>query len=229
MPRKTSKQLDSEIFFGLKLDPEQRVLRDTLFNDDIDIVFVNAPAGCGKTLISVGCADILVNNGHYDKLLYLFSPTQYHIAGFLPGSQEEKESPYTTPLCDALIKLGHNPTTVIVSEDNVENVKNGNAWVEAKSHIYMRGCNFENRFIIIDEAQNFTFDEMKKVLTRINDAQSKTVVIGHSGQCDIVGNISGFEPYMDWFSDMPRCAICKLKTNHRGWLSTHADKMNRPH
>ena len=94
MPKKTGKKIDTEMFFGLNLDDEQKVLRDTLLNEDIDIVFVNAPAGCGKTLISVGCADILVNNGHYDKLLYLFSTTQYHIAGFLPGSQEDKELPF---------------------------------------------------------------------------------------------------------------------------------------
>lgn len=225
MPKKVVKPIDGDMFFGLRLDDEQKQFRDSLLNEEIDIVFVNAPAGCGKTLISVGCADILVNSNYYDKLLYLFSATQYHVAGFLPGSQEDKEFPYVTPLYDALIKLGHNPSVAIASENNVDNIKNGNAWVEAKSHIYLRGCNFENRFIIIDEAQNFTFDEMKKTLTRVNDKNSKVVVIGHTGQCDIAYGQSGFAAYMKWFANMPRASICTLSTNHRGWLSTHADRL----
>ena len=80
-----------------------------------------------------------------------------------------------------------------------------------------------NKVVIIDEAQNFTAGELKKVLTRIHDS-CKVIVIGHTGQIDIQGG-SGFERYLEYFSGHERCAVCKLTTNHRGWLATFADAL----
>jgi phosphate starvation-inducible protein PhoH len=77
--------------------------------------------------------------------------------------------------------------------------------------------------VIIDEAQNYTVGELKKVLTRIHDT-SKVIVIGHTGQIDIKGE-SGFAKYMAWFEGQERCEVCQLTKNYRGWLSTYADML----
>lgn len=87
----------------------------------------------------------------------------------------------------------------------------------------MRGSNMSNKIIIIDEAQNFTAAELKKVLTRIHD-DSKAIVIGHTGQIDIYGN-SGFARYLKHFEGEAQCQVCQLSINHRGWISTHADSL----
>jgi predicted ribonuclease YlaK len=61
------------------------------------------------------------------------------------------------------------------------------------------------------------------VFTRIHD-NCKVIVIGHTGQIDIRGG-SGFARYLEHFDGQDRCAVCKLTTNHRGWLSTYADEL----
>ena len=75
--------------------------------------------------------------------------------------------------------------------------------------------------------KNTYVDELKKILTRIIDESTKTIVIGHSGQCDLYKNPqrSGFEPYLNHFKNQPRCACCELHTNHRGWVAQHADNL----
>ena len=86
--------------------------------------------------------------------------------------------------------------------------------------------NFENKVVIIDESQNLYLDELKKVLTRIND-NCKTIVIGHTGQIDLYHNPehSGFARYIEHFKNDERTAVCELTKNYRGWVSTHADEL----
>ena len=94
------------------------------------------------------------------------------------------------------------------------------------THTFLRGTNFENKVVIVDEAQNFYFDELKKVLTRVHDS-CKVIVIGHDGQNDLISNPerSGFVPYMEWFNNDERTAVCRLEKNYRGWISQHADDL----
>ena len=94
------------------------------------------------------------------------------------------------------------------------------------THTFLRGVNFENKVVIIDEAQNYYFDELMKVLTRIHDS-CKVIVIGHDGQIDLYKNPerSGFVRYMNWFLGDERCEVCELKKNYRGWISEHADNL----
>ena len=69
-------------------------------------------------------------------------------------------------------------------------------------------------------------DELKKVLTRIHD-NCKTIVIGHSGQCDLYHypERSGFAPYIEHFKDEPYAQVCELTKNYRGIVSTKADEL----
>ena len=219
------KNIDGHPFYGILLDDEQKEFVNAILNPEKLIIFANAKAGTGKTLMSVATANLLVQHNVYDGIVYIVSPVQEEKLGFLPGSADEKISIYTAPLYDALIKLGINPYTAVIQE-GVENQKNGTGYIDCISHVYLRGCNLENKVVIIEETQNMYVDELKKVLTRISDT-SKTIVIGHSGQCDLYHHPenSGFVKYIEHFKDKDYAQICELNNNHRGIVSSWADEL----
>ena len=92
------KTVEGHPFYGLKLDNEQKEFVNAILNPDKLIVFANARAGTGKTLMAVAAANLLVQHGEYDGIVYIVSPVQEEKLGFLPGSADEKVSIYTTPL-----------------------------------------------------------------------------------------------------------------------------------
>lgn len=178
-----------------------------------------------NTLIAVATANLLVQYGLYDGIVYVVSPVQEEKSGFLPGDADSKTKVYTAPLYDALVKLNINPFTA-VNQESIMNQKDGAGYIDCVSHLWLRGCNLERKIVVVEESQNFYTDELKKVLTRISDT-SKTIVIGHSGQCDLYhySERSGFEPYIEHFKNEPYAQICNLTINHRGKVSTHADEL----
>ena len=212
--------------FGPKLDEYQKIYVDSIFNNQLTIV--NAPAGTGKTTLAVACAKIIGMD-----LLYVFAPVEENKMGFRPGTQMEKEGNYLGPLQSALLEIGENPMNCLYNEDRATDpkmgketmrlVKEGSIWVYAKSHIFARGTNIKNKFLIIDEAQNFTKCELKKLLTRVHD-DVRIVMSGHLGQCDINPSASGFAEYIEFFRNKDYCQICELKKNFRGKLATDADQ-----
>ena len=220
------KTLDDHPFYGLKLDDDQKIFRDAIWNPEKLIVFCNAKAGTGKTLIATATADLLVQYGRYEGIVYISAPTQESKLGFLPGEITEKTFIYNEPFFEALIKLNINPQTKVKQLLKIEDQKNGMGYIDAITHVYLRGCNFENKVVILDETQNYYCDELKKTLTRMSD-NCKVIVIGHSGQIDLYHNPenSGFIRYLNHFKDDSRTEVCELKTNHRGWISSHADDL----
>lgn len=220
--------LDDILFYGLTLDKEQKAFRDAIYNPKTKIIICNAKAGTGKTTISVGVANLMVQYGYYNGIVYIASPTNEQRQGYLPGDQEEKSAPYMEPLLDALYTINLDPNQVIISENNTEALKNGSAYIQFTVDTYLRGCNFENKIVIVDEAQNFYGANLKKTLTRIHD-NCKVIIIGHSEQCDLYKHPenSGFVQYLNAFKNMDdeRLAICNLTTNHRGWISTICDNV----
>ena len=219
------KNIDGHPFYGILLDDEQKEFVNAILNPEKLIIFANAKAGTGKTLMAVATANLLVQHNVYDGIVYIVSPVQEEKSGFLPGDADSKTKVYTAPLYDALAKLNINPYTA-VNQESIVNQKNGTGYIDCVSHLWLRGCNLENKVIIVEESQNFYKDELKKVLTRVSDT-SKTIVIGHSGQCDLYHNPerSGFAPYINHFQDELYAQICELNTNHRGKVSTHADEL----
>lgn len=208
----------AELFYGLNLTEEQKVYADSIFDNQLTIV--NAPSGTGKTTIAVGVAHILQM-----PLVYTFSPVEERVLGASPGTIEEKESKYITPLIDALEEIGEDPRFAIYREEDPELIQN-QSWVTAESHVFMRGSNIKDSVLIIDEAQNMTRGEIKKVLTRVHDS-TKVVLIGHDGQCDLrKREKSGFIPYLNHFKDEPYAQVCELTKNFRGVLATKADELS---
>ena len=88
--RDPPKDLKNHIFYGLNLDAEQILFRDAIYSKDNDIVFCEAAAGTGKTLISVATAILMCEYGMYDGITYIVAPTQEEKLGFLPGDAESK-------------------------------------------------------------------------------------------------------------------------------------------
>lgn len=211
-------------FYGMDLNDEQKAFRDAIWNPDNDVVMCNAKAGTGKTTIAIGVANLLVKYGFFKEIIYIVSPTQEEKQGYLPGTQEEKNAPYMEPLYEALVKIGENPNLLVVQGDD-EGSKYG-GYVRCMTHTYTRGVNFENAVIVCDESQNYFGDELKKVLTRIC-ANCKTIVIGHTGQCDLYKHPekSGFSKYLEHFRGHDHAEICELNQNYRGWVSQWADML----
>lgn len=208
----------NNLFFGLgpKLTNEQKIYLDSIFDHQLTIV--NAASGTGKSTLAVGAAKLLNK-----PLYYIFSPVEEQTMGFTPGSVEEKEQKYIQPLLDALLEINEEPSQVVYKEENIEAIKQGKVWVYPKSHVFTRGINIKDATVIIDEAQNFTKSELKKVLTRIHDS-CKVIVIGHEGQIDLENpRDSGFKRVLEHFETEDYAKICKLTTNFRGKLAQRAD------
>ena len=210
--------------FDFDLDEQQKVFVAAVKSEGKTIVFCNAAAGTGKTTLAIGTANMLVKDkrNELDGIVYIVSPYGEGKQGYLPGSITEKSEVYYEPAYQAMIECGLNPNADVYDE-SMTGKKKGTGFIKLLTHTYLRGTNFEKKVVIIDEAQNFTAAELKKVLTRIHD-NCKVIVIGHTGQVDITGQ-SGFARYIEHFRDQDRCAVCELTINHRGWLSTWADKL----
>lgn len=210
--------------FALNLDEEQKKFLQCCLDPDFLIVFCNAAAGSGKTTIAMDAGYILVQDQRnaMDGIVYVVSPYGEGKQGYLPGSITEKSEVYFEPAYQAMVECGMNPNSDICDE-SMAGKKRGSGFVKLLTHTYLRGTNLQNKVVIIDEAQNFTAPELKKVLTRMHDS-CKVIVIGHTGQIDIA-NRSGFGDYLEHFRGQEKCAVCELTHNYRGWISTWADMM----
>jgi phosphate starvation-inducible PhoH-like protein len=203
----------AELFFGLALSEEQKEYADSIFDHSLTIT--DSISGSGKTTIAVGCAKLIQK-----PLYYFFNPVQEDVYGFTPGDLEDKESKYLLPLTDALRKIHEVPEKVIFSKKEFR----PHAWVHATSHAFWRGGNLENATVILDEAQNWTVHELKKVLTRCHDT-CKVIMIGHQGQTDIKPSLSGFSSYIEHAKGQDFAHQVNLTKDFRGKLARWADKL----
>lgn len=216
--------LSQHPFYGIELDEEQKIFANAIWNPNIDIVFCNAKAGSGKSLVATGVANLLVQYGLFDSIVYIMSPYGERKQGWLPGTITEKSSVYFEAFYQALISCNVNPHTAI-NDDSMVNQKNGTGYITCITDTFLRGSNLDNAVIILDEAQNYTVSQLKKTLTRVGK-KAKVIVIGHDLQCDLEKpEQSGFLKYIEHFKGKERAAVCTLTTNHRSWISQWADEV----
>ncbi|WP_332814126.1 PhoH family protein [Ramlibacter sp.] len=161
--------------------PNQSVYLDNIANHDI--TFGIGPAGTGKTYLAVACAvDALERSGVQRIVLTRPAVEAGEKLGFLPGDLTQKVDPYLRPLYDALYDL--------MGFERVTKAFERNA-LEIAPLAFMRGRTLNNAFVILDEAQNTTPEQMKMFLTRIGFG-SKCVVTGDISQIDLPkGQMSG--------------------------------------
>lgn len=221
------KMLKNSVFhrFLTKMTEEQTALVEDALDDSVKLIFVNAESGTGKTMMAVMVAYALYLESRQSKeLLYVAAPVQEAALGFTAGSLKAKEAKYMVPLYDALEELDMSPEQSIRDEENPEDQKDEDVWCSTKTHAYVRGSNIKNKVVILDESQNNTKNEMKKVLTRIHD-NSTTFVIGHDGQNDLKDpRKSGFVPYIEHFKNESYVRVHELKHNFRGKIAKKADE-----
>jgi len=141
-----------------------------------DIVFGIGPAGTGKTYIAVAMAINAFKNKEVQKIILARPAVEAgERLGFLPGDLQEKVDPYLRPLYDALYDILGKENTIRLKEKEA---------IEVVPLAYMRGRTLDNSFIILDEAQNTTKEQMKMFLTRMGFG-SKVVVTGDVTQIDL--------------------------------------------
>lgn len=156
--------------------PVQTRYLKTLHSNLKPLVIATGPAGSGKTLFACQAAAESLTKGRFKKLI-LTRPivSVDEELGFLPGNIDEKMDPWTRPMFDILENYySKNQIAYMVKSKTIE----------ISPLAYMRGRTFENSFVIGDEMQNATQNQMKMMLTRLGE-NSKMVITGDADQCDV--------------------------------------------
>tara|TARA_R100000008_G_scaffold84430_2_gene71807 strand:+ start:19509 stop:20174 length:666 start_codon:yes stop_codon:yes gene_type:complete len=169
---------------------------------EADVTFCSGPAGSGKTAVAVGLACEYILQNKVDKIIITRPVVESGRGiGFLPGTLTEKVHPYMVPIIEEMKLYLGLETFNSMRATNI---------IEICPLEYMRGRNFHNAFMILDEAQNATFEQIKMFLTRIGMA-SKAVVNGDLDQTDLKGDsYGGLHDCMDSLQNLNGVAICKL-------------------
>lgn len=168
-----------------------------------DVVFGIGPAGTGKTYIAVAMAVNAFKNKEVQKIILARPAVEAgESLGFLPGDLQEKVDPYLRPLYDALYD--------VLGRENAMRLKEKEA-IEIVPLAYMRGRTLDDAFIILDEAQNTTKEQMKMFLTRMG-FESKMVITGDVTQIDLPkGKKSGLIEAQKILKDQEGIGFCYLK------------------
>lgn len=147
----------------------------SLLDETKDIVFGVGPAGTGKTLLAVQVAVKLFKEGAVDKIIVTRPAVSVdEDLGFLPGTLEEKMAPWTRPIFDVLKEYFNAAEITGMIQEGI---------IEISPLAYMRGRTFKNSFILADEMQNATPNQMKMLLTRLGEG-SMMAVTGDLNQAD---------------------------------------------
>lgn len=166
------------------------------------VVFGVGPAGTGKTYLAVCLAVAALKSRRVEKIILTRPAVEAgEKLGFLPGDLQTKVDPYLRPLYDALQEL-------LGTENYGKYMERG--IIEIAPLAYMRGRTLSNAFIILDEAQNTTKEQMKMFLTRMGDG-SRVMVTGDLTQIDLPeGKKSGLAHAVKILKDVEGIAVCRL-------------------
>ena len=159
--------------------PNQQTYLQKLQDETKSIVLAIGPAGTGKTMLAVQNGIKQFQEGLVDKIIVTRPAVSVdEDLGFLPGTLNEKMAPWTRPIFDVLGEYYQTKDIAKMLEEGV---------IEISPLAYMRGRTFKNAYIIADEMQNATVNQMKMLLTRLGEG-SKMVVSGDLAQADRVND-----------------------------------------
>ncbi len=178
----------------------QRSYIEAIRNNTVTLAV--GPAGTGKTYLAVACAVTAFRAKEVNRIILTRPAVEAgEKLGFLPGDLQNKVDPYLRPLYDALFDM--------LGPETYQNyLEKGN--IEVAPLAYMRGRTLDDSFIILDEAQNTSREQMKMFLTRIGFG-SKAVITGDITQIDLPGDkISGLKEVIRVLHDIDGIEICRL-------------------
>ena len=159
--------------------PNQQTYLQKLQDETKSIVLAIGPAGTGKTMLAVQNGIKQFQEGLVDRIIVTRPAVSVdEDLGFLPGTLNEKMAPWTRPIFDVLGEYYQTKDIAKMLEEGV---------IEISPLAYMRGRTFKNAYIIADEMQNATVNQMKMLLTRLGEG-SKMVVTGDLAQADRVND-----------------------------------------
>ncbi len=169
--------------------------------DEHNLTLAVGPAGTGKTYIAISKAVEALEKKQIERII-LSRPAMEagKSIGFLPGGLDEKMAPYLRPLYDALgDRMGGKRVRQLLEDGTIEIAPVG----------FMRGRTLNNSFVVIDEAQNCTYGQLKMLLSRLG-WHSTMVVTGDPDQSDLLDGISGLKDTMNKLDPLPNIAVCRL-------------------
>lgn len=169
---------------------------------DYNLTMALGPAGSGKTYLAVCAAVDSLLKGEVERII-LTRPAMEagESIGFLPGGLEDKMAPYLRPLYDALgDRMGGKKVRQLMQDGTIEIAPVG----------FMRGRTLNNAFVVIDEAQNCTYGQLKMLLSRLG-WHSNMVVTGDPEQSDLLDGMSGLSDIADRLESVSNIAVVRLK------------------
>jgi len=165
------------------------------------VTFGIGPAGTGKTYLAMAMAVDALHKKEVGRIILTRPAVEAgEKLGFLPGTLYEKVDPYLRPLYDALFDMMDIEQSTMLTEKGV---------IEVAPLAFMRGRTLNDSFIILDEAQNTTPEQMKMFLTRLGFG-SKVVVTGDVTQTDLIGGMSGLMQVRDILGNVPDVGFVEL-------------------
>lgn len=168
---------------------------------DHSMVLALGPAGTGKTYLAISSAVEALDEGRVDRIVLSRPAIEAgESIGYLPGDMQEKMAPFLRPLYDALSdRLGGKRLRQLMTDGTIEIAPVG----------FMRGRTLNNAFVVIDEAQNCTYAQIKMLLTRLG-WHSTMVLTGDPDQTDLLDNLSGLSDIARRLDAVPGVAVVRL-------------------
>src|ERR1700710_589420 len=170
--------------------------------DAKNLVMALGPAGTGKTYLAIAKAVEALEAGKVGRIVLSRPAVEAgESIGFLPGEMEDKLAPYLRPLYDALSdRLSMKRVRALMAEGAIEIAPVG----------FMRGRTLNNAFVVIDEAQNCTYGQLKMLLTRLG-WNSTMVITGDPNQSDLLPGVSGLADAAEKLETVSGIAVVRLK------------------
>jgi len=180
-------------------NPNQAALMEAMAQHNL--VVAVGPAGTGKTYLAITAAVEALDAGKVDRIILSRPAIEAgETIGFLPGNLEEKMAPYLRPLYDALNdRLGGKRLKQLMADGAIEIAPIG----------FMRGRTLNNAFVVIDEAQNCTYTQIKMLLTRLG-WHSTMVLTGDPDQTDLLEGMSGLADIARRLDKLAGIAVVRL-------------------
>ena len=202
---KAKRKPKGPIKFNVQLNEEQKEAKNKILNSIVTVL--KGKAGSGKSLLAANVALDLLFSREIEKII-ITRPTVVagQDIGFLPGDVNEKLAPFTAPVYENMHRL--------YSKEKIEKcIADGE--IEIVPVSFMRGRNFTNCLVVVDEAQNLTDNQTELLLTRICSG-SKMIFCGDGAQIDLKDRkTSGFDVVCKHMKDVPGFQVVTLEKNHR--------------